>query len=259
MAVRQLWTQATEYNARDDRLLFEALLPYGPSGKIGIRLQGAVRSLGDLVLSMTGATTARISRGACFISWNNSVYCVVNDDNLNLNFAPAHATLARIDAVIAQVRDSEQGGTDSDPSIEVLTGQAATNPVAPGTPDGAYRLWTVRYNAGSNAPIVSDTRTGTPVVPSWRARRNQPVTTNAQGQFSLGFDQPFAPGSRDWICISCLDGDANGFTIRAVGVNQANINENGFTGWVRRVAGTGGAGSVYASATIRIIYLATDA
>ena len=255
MTVRQLWVQGEDYNARDDRFMWECLLPAGPSGALGVRLWGAVRSLGDLILTMSGATTGRVSKGAVFIAWGNSVYCLVNDADAPVTFEPAHATMARIDVVVAQVRDAEVGGQDAPASIYTISGQPATNPSAPGTPDGAYRLWSVRYNAGSTAPILTDERTGTPVVPSWRSRRSQVITTDAQGRFTMGFDMPFNPASRSWISVVACDGDSNMARVRVVGVAQGDTTENGFTGYVRNL----GTNVPTANHTMRIIYIATDA
>lgn len=85
-----------------------------------------------------------VGSGACLLpSPTNGTggWYVVNDATLNVAIAAAHATLPRIDLVIARVADPQYHvGGDGLAAVKVVTGTAAASPVAPTPPtsDGAY-------------------------------------------------------------------------------------------------------------------------
>ena len=153
MTVRQLWVQAEEYNAIDDRAVIAALLPRGP-GPIATTV--GLRDADDLALTMTGPHEGTVSPGAAFVALAGSVYVLSNDTPTPVTFGPADPTLARIDALIGWVHDADAGGATEPAGIVVLPGQPAANPVVPALPAGAILLATVRYNPGSTAPIVTE-------------------------------------------------------------------------------------------------------
>jgi hypothetical protein len=158
MTIRQLFVQSSDYSALDDRVWVAALLPVGDADPLGSQV--GVRSGTDLVLTMTGPNAGTVSRGAAFISWAGSVYTLTNDGNEPVTFQPAHPTLPRIDLVVARVYDAEAGGADQPPAIYAIPGDPNNNPVVPAVPAGAIPLQQVRYNANSNAPVITDVRTG---------------------------------------------------------------------------------------------------
>ena len=161
MTVRQLWVQASAYNAIDDRALLAAFLPPGNFGPIGSVV--GLRAATDLVVTLTSATVGTVSRGAAYIESGGSIYLLVNDVALPIAIGPSDPTLSRIDIVVAQINDPEVSGSSSDGEIKVIAGVPNANPVQPATPAGALLLNTVRVNAGSTAPIV--TRVAAPAVP----------------------------------------------------------------------------------------------
>jgi hypothetical protein len=161
MTVRQLWVQASAYNAIDDRSLLAALLPPGNFGPIGSVV--GLRAAADLMVTLTSATVGNVSRGAAYIESGGSIYLLTNDTALPIAIGPSDPTLSRIDIVVAQINDPEVSGSSTDPEIKVIVGIPNANPVQPATPAGALLLSTVRVNAGSTAPIV--TRVATAAVP----------------------------------------------------------------------------------------------
>jgi hypothetical protein len=161
MTVHQLWVQSTEYNAVDDRLWLAASLPVGSAGPLGSVV--GLRDPSDLVLTMIDGFHGTVSRGAAYIELAGSIYLLANDAPAPLTFSPSDPTGARIDLVIAQVQDEEAGGGASWPDISVHQGNPSQAPVPPQLLPGTLVLYTVRYNAGSTAPIV--TREGGSILP----------------------------------------------------------------------------------------------
>lgn len=166
--IRQLWVQADDYTAADDRLLFPVLAAAVPMAQIP-QIK-ALRHPDDFALDWADGTHARASGGAAYIGWAGSLYVLVTDQTTELTFGAADASNARIDLVVGRVYDSEAGGPDHAPEVAVIAGQPGASPVAPPTPAGAMAFYEVRYNAGSTAPIVTDLRTpGAPrCQPGWR-------------------------------------------------------------------------------------------
>lgn len=88
-------------------------------------------------------------------------YLVCNDGQVILSIAAAHATLARIDIVVVNVRDSVYSGASNDAQLQVVTGTPASSPVAPSAPNNAIIIAQVAVGAAvssiTNANIT-DTR-----------------------------------------------------------------------------------------------------
>lgn len=162
MTVRQIWVQAQEYNAIDDRQMLAALLPLGTSGPIG-SVYG-LRDASDLFLTMTTDVAGTVSKGAAYIPFSSSLYLLTNDAPQAVTFAPADPTNGRIDILVAQVQDAEIGGASGAAQIAVIAGVPAASPIPPAVPDGCLLLNTIRFDAGSTAPV--NTRNAAQAVPS---------------------------------------------------------------------------------------------
>lgn len=109
-------------------------------------------------------------------------YIVVNTATENVPLSAAHATLPRIDLVVARVFDKQvDGGTEYAWRPVVVTGVAATTPVAPTAPATSIRLAEVSVAAAAVSVVaanITDRRqlnmAGT--VPAWQARQGGGAT-----------------------------------------------------------------------------------
>lgn len=136
----------TDTNADDFRGAMSAMaLPAGGSmlsrGGIlpgwGAGLSVAQRGAGANMSVDVGSGIAQVPAPTA----GHGGWYVENDATLNVAIAAAHATLARIDVVIARVADPQYHvGGDGLAAIKVITGTPAGSPVAPTPPtsDGAY-------------------------------------------------------------------------------------------------------------------------
>jgi hypothetical protein len=256
MTIRQLFVQSEEYNAVDDRAMIAALLPNGTGGGIGSAY--GVRSSADLMLTMAGATAGNVSRGAAFIPWGNNIYLLVNDGNASVTFSPAHATMPRIDLVVARVYDAEIGGANQSGSIYAIAGVAASTPAVPATPAGAIPLWQVRYNAGSNAPILTDAR-GAAML-----RRMQSgivaITTGSTGRFLYQYPTQFAVGTVPGVALNDADSSGTSGTgsamvgrgVRIIGLEAANCTNTTLAAYVMARQGE----EMVRNASFRVSYVA---
>lgn len=234
MTVRQLWVQAQSYNAVDDRAAVAAMLPGGGAAAFGSKT--GVRSATDLVLTMTDGQHGKVSQGLIWIPWNQSIYLLANDADVTLTFANADPTNARIDLVVARVRDAEAGGAAGQPTIEVIAGTPAQAPVPPAVPAGASALYQVRYNAGSSAGALTDVRTllVTPPAPVRPVQTGSgTVTTNSAGGYAVNF--PVAFPSPPVVLISG-EGDSGNIIIH--GLLRTSITTGNFQGVCRFHSGS---------------------
>jgi hypothetical protein len=124
---------------------------------------------------------------------NQGFYTVFNDATVNLAIAAANATLPRIDIVVATVRDSDYSGANKDAILQVITGTAASSPVAPAVP--ASSLFLAQIAVGANVTSITsgnitDKRTQDRQKPAWFTADTTgatPVTVQMlAGQTGLG-------------------------------------------------------------------------
>lgn len=140
------WLQAGSYPARTDRLVTDAL----------VDIPGIV-SVGDLAVSQNTSPgmSVRVAKGRAWIRGttvtDQGMYNFFNDGPVTLSVTTSHATLPRIDRVVAQIEDSEYAGVSDVASVKVLAGTAASTPVAPAVPDSAISLATISVPAASTA------------------------------------------------------------------------------------------------------------
>lgn len=147
-------------------------VPFGPAaGKQGLRymlqqigLQEGVYDAADLKISQRGAganMSVDVAAGSAWIQGDDTarqgVYHLVNDATVNVAVSAAHATLPRIDQVIARIYDSSVAGGSDTPAIEVLAGTAtagatlANRTGAAALPNGAVRLADVLVAAAASS------------------------------------------------------------------------------------------------------------
>jgi hypothetical protein len=89
------------------------------------------------------------------------VYSCVNNGTVSLAITTAHATLPRIDIVVAKVEDSQFSGAVDAWSLVVVAGTPAASPVVPTSPNNSVTLAQVLVGAGVTSIVngnITDTR-----------------------------------------------------------------------------------------------------
>lgn len=153
------WIQAGEYPAHTDRLVPASI----------VQDEGVVQ-VGDLEVaaSSTPGMSVTVSAGRAWIrdaspgaTENKGLYNFVNDGPETLSVEDSHATLDRIDRVVARVKDSDVSGAEDEALLEVITGTPASSPAAPALPASSLSLKeiSVVHNATS---VTGANLTGTP-------------------------------------------------------------------------------------------------
>lgn len=149
-------------------------VPFGPaSGKQGLRymlqqhgLQEGVYDAGDFDVTQRGAganMSVDVAAGGAWVQGDDTArqgfYHLVNDATVNVAVSAAHATLPRVDQVVARVYDSSVAGGSDTPAVEVIAGTATsgaqcTDPAAANyrtgaaaLPNGCVRLADVQVDA----------------------------------------------------------------------------------------------------------------
>lgn len=119
--------------------------------------EGVVSS-GDLAVTQRGAganMSVDVAAGVAWVRGDDSVsqpaYRVYNDATVNLAVDAAHASLDRVDRVIAEVRDAAFSGVSTDWRLRVVTGTPAASPSAPSEPNNALTLALVSVPAGDTS------------------------------------------------------------------------------------------------------------
>src|SRR5690554_4657324 len=136
----------TDHTAQSDRMAIGSIVLHEG------RVSGA-----DLVVSQasTPNMSVSVSAGRCFIrgtqDTNQGVYHCFSDSATSVAVAAAHASLPRIDSVIARVYDAFYTGADSEWKIEVITGTPAALPDPPALPDNSIRLANIAVSAGATS------------------------------------------------------------------------------------------------------------
>jgi hypothetical protein len=141
------YIQAASHSALSDRLTIGALLTPGSTSD-ALAPRGGVRPYGSSVLGSMRVTAtgtpdnkSNVAAGSVVIpAQGGGAYFGHNDGSVAITHDPAHATLDRIDLVVAQVRDAEAGGSDNDFRIVAVAGTPAGSPTPPSTPVNSYVL-----------------------------------------------------------------------------------------------------------------------
>lgn len=116
---------------------------------------GVHTSLGqELVVTQAGSPnmTVLVESGMASIpgqqAGTQGNYIVMNDAQVTLSIAAAHASLARFDIVVINIRDAFYSGANNDVQLQVITGTPASSPVAPTPPDNSITLAQITVGAG---------------------------------------------------------------------------------------------------------------
>lgn len=119
---------------------------------------GVNPSLGNrLQVTQTGSPSMAIlvRSGVAWVpgteSGTQGSYGVMNDADVTLSIATAHATLPRIDIVVFKVEDSQYSGSNNQASLAVVTGTPAGSPSAPSAPVNSITLAQVAVAAAASS------------------------------------------------------------------------------------------------------------
>lgn len=140
---------------------------------IGVTTAGGAHGVilpGDLVVTQNGggAMNVNVAAGRAVIrsteaaSLLAAAYSFLNDGTVLNTIAAADPTNPRIDLVIAQVRDSNYSGANTDARLAVVTGTPAGAPVPPTVPDSCVVLAQVAVAAAAGSILtanITDKRT----------------------------------------------------------------------------------------------------
>lgn len=156
------------HTAAGDRMMLSGLISGISSSGSGMRgRQGVTQKAGKLKVQAQGspAMAVDILSGQAYITGTENtiqgVYSCVNDATVSLAITTAHATLPRIDIVIAQVQDTQYSGAVNAWSLVVVAGTPAASPVAPTAPNNSIVLANVLVGAGVTSIVngnITDTR-----------------------------------------------------------------------------------------------------
>jgi len=124
-------------------------------------LSEGIVGVGDLEVTEKGTPdmSVDVASGSAYVQGDQSatqgLYRIYNDGTVNKVIAASDPTNARIDRVIAQIKDSTDiGGVDDEWEIQVLTGTPAGSPVAPALPDDALDLALI--DVGNGVTTITD-------------------------------------------------------------------------------------------------------
>ena len=122
-------------------------------GQLKVQAQGSPAMAVDV---LSGHVYVPGSEGA-----KQGVYSCTNDGTVALSITTAHATLARIDIVVAKVEDQAYSGAVNQWSLAVVAGTPAGSPVAPTAPNNSVVLAQILVGAGVTSIVngnITDTR-----------------------------------------------------------------------------------------------------
>lgn len=164
------WIQAlSTHTAAQLRMYTASMLAGTSTSATVLRARGGVHPGFGSELAVTQAGSPNMSvlveSGACSIPGTESStqgnYFAVNDAQVTLSISAAHATLARIDIVVVNVRDAQYSGANNDVQLQVVTGTPASSPVAPSAPANSITIAQVAVGAAVSSIVnanITDTR-----------------------------------------------------------------------------------------------------
>ena len=158
------------HTAENDRMMLSAMFAGTRAaaslvGRGGVSYAGP--STGGLKVLAQGTPdmTVAVNAGHCYIPGTEGskqgVYSCTNDATVTVAIATAHASLPRIDIIVAKVQDSVYSGATDAWSLVAVTGTAAGSPVAPSAPANSITLAQVAVAAAVtsiNNGNITDTR-----------------------------------------------------------------------------------------------------
>lgn len=143
----------TNHTAETDRSIMNGFIRGNGGGLVSMGgINFMIGGAYKVVQTGSGAMSVDIPTGVAYVPGSEAskqgTYCCVNDATVTVTVTTAHATLPRIDTVVAQVRDTAYSGVNNDWILAVIAGTPASSPVAPTLPSNSMALADVRVNAG---------------------------------------------------------------------------------------------------------------
>lgn len=164
--------------------------------------EGVVSGLAVVQRAAGANMSVDIGGGVVWVRGDDSsvqpTYRCYNDSTVNLAVAAAHATLGRVDRVVAEVRDASFSGVSTDWRLRVITGTPSGSPTAPAEPNNAITLATVSVPAVATSITTARITDARPVasqgVPSGAAVTLATYSGHvaASSDTASGFLMPFS-------------------------------------------------------------------
>lgn len=224
------YLEAGSHPANLDRQLIETIMP----------TQGVVdRQTGALLVTEQSPTAmgVTVAAGKAVVTGTEAdsqgAYHVVNDAAVDLAVAASDPTNARIDLVVARVRDAFYSGAVNAWSLDVVTGTPSGTPAEPTVPANAVALARVYVAAGATEILtadLTDRRVRSLVRGELIARISMYATTT--------FSPADYPGLRNVLAKVQAGGGAGGGTAA--------------TGGAQSACGAGGAGGNYSESLLAV-------
>lgn len=151
------------HTAAGDRMMLAGLLA-GASASGSLISRGGINGAlgGGLKVAAQGTPnmSVQVPSGVAYVQGSldikQGVYACINDGTVNITITAAHATLPRIDSIIAHVYDSQYSGATNTWALEVVTGTAASTPVAPTLPSNSLLLANISVTAAKTSIVAGD-------------------------------------------------------------------------------------------------------
>ncbi len=144
----------TDHSAQGDRQFIKELWRFSGIGSVGDLLVAAQGTPNMTVAVAAGVAIMQGSESA-----NQGTYLGMNDASINVTITAAHATLPRIDLIVARVQDQAYSGTNNFWEIVAVAGTPAGSPVAPAPGNNALTLAQIAVGAAvtsiTNANITN--------------------------------------------------------------------------------------------------------
>lgn len=160
-ARKPLWNQNGTTSAEEDRALITGLLA-NQGGRFGI---------GDLAVTQHGTPnmSVDVAAGRCAIPGTESAslqgtYIGWLDATQNVVIAASDATNARIDLIVARIKDQQYSGASDTFTVEAVTGTPSGSPAVPAVPANSIVLAQIAVAATVTTIVtanISDKRTAT--------------------------------------------------------------------------------------------------
>lgn len=134
-------------------------------------IQEGVVNAGDYLVTQRGAganMSVDVAAGQAWIQGDDvayqGLYHMTNDATINAAVSAAHATLPRLDQIVARIYDSTVTGVSDTPTIEVIAGTATSGATldnrtgAASLPNGAMRIADVLVPAAAGSIVTANIR-----------------------------------------------------------------------------------------------------
>ncbi len=173
------------------------------SAATNLRARGGIHpTLGtEFVVTQAGSPNMTVLCGSGVASVPGSEsgtqgnYLCINDASVTLTVTAAHATLARIDIVVLNVRDQFYSGSSNDSQLQVIAGTPASSPVAPSAPANSITIAQIAVGAAVSSIVnanITDLRfycAAAGGVINARTEATRPASAEiAAGQFVWSMD-----------------------------------------------------------------------